>query len=333
MRCPDGESGLYRETGDFHEIRSSKNKSGGPRNRKHGAIDATIDGCASVITATAYGKVSDIQRFKKEREIAPGKFIGSYGYMVELWHPEDNSYSKYAHMNADSLKVFKRGQIVHKGDIIGEEGSTGRSTGPHLHYELARGRKNDTVYSGGSGEVSRYPANLSIQIHPSMIDLLADEGFNKVLNATALYKPWLDPKTLKADVVLRGVSPQLLNDQMAAIAGYSSSDLAVATPEEQLYMLVDYYEKKFISYGFDLSFERPEEDYIIIRLPLEEARKLIKTRSGSEIVYGRKMTQNYSVMDIDKNNRIDLREAASYVRWAKQEVSKISVQKVDKKDK
>ena len=41
--------------------------------------------------------------------------------------------SLYAHMSA--FKV-KKGQKVHRGDIIGAVGSTGTSTAPHLHYEV-----------------------------------------------------------------------------------------------------------------------------------------------------------------------------------------------------
>lgn len=63
---------------------------------------------------------------------------GSYGKYVQLTHP--NGYATaYAHM---SRIAVKRGQSVRQGQVIGHVGSTGRSTGPHLHYEvLARGRQ------------------------------------------------------------------------------------------------------------------------------------------------------------------------------------------------
>ncbi|QEL21858.1 peptidoglycan DD-metalloendopeptidase family protein [Bosea sp. F3-2] len=67
---------------------------------------------------------------------APGKVVaaeynGGYGNMVEVEHANGLS-TRYAHMSAISVSV---GQIVKTGSVLGRVGSTGRSTGPHLHYE------------------------------------------------------------------------------------------------------------------------------------------------------------------------------------------------------
>ncbi len=63
---------------------------------------------------------------------------GGYGKYVELQH-KDGYETAFAHM--DKILV-KRGQRVKRGDVIGLVGNTGRSTGPHLHYEI---RRNDEV--------------------------------------------------------------------------------------------------------------------------------------------------------------------------------------------
>jgi murein DD-endopeptidase MepM/ murein hydrolase activator NlpD len=56
---------------------------------------------------------------------------GGYGNMVEINH--GNGFStRYGHLSEIDVKV---GQTVHIGQVIGKIGSTGRSTGPHLHYE------------------------------------------------------------------------------------------------------------------------------------------------------------------------------------------------------
>jgi len=62
---------------------------------------------------------------------------GSYGRFVEIRH--GNGYStKFAHM---TKILVKRGDRVKRGQVIGTVGSTGRSTGPHLHYEVCLANK------------------------------------------------------------------------------------------------------------------------------------------------------------------------------------------------
>jgi murein DD-endopeptidase MepM/ murein hydrolase activator NlpD len=59
---------------------------------------------------------------------------GGYGKAIDLQH-DDRYMSRYAHLHnfADGIR---NGVEVKKGQIIGYVGSTGRSTGPHLHFEL-----------------------------------------------------------------------------------------------------------------------------------------------------------------------------------------------------
>ncbi|MEM6428492.1 MAG: M23 family metallopeptidase, partial [Deinococcota bacterium] len=56
----------------------------------------------------------------------------SYGYAVYLDHA-DGTQTRYAHM---SRILVAAGTRVRQGDRIGLVGSTGLSTGPHLHFEL-----------------------------------------------------------------------------------------------------------------------------------------------------------------------------------------------------
>ena len=62
---------------------------------------------------------------------------GGYGLMVELDHAHGLT-TRFAHL---SRALVSRGTQVRQGDIIGRIGSTGRSTGPHLHYEVRRGTR------------------------------------------------------------------------------------------------------------------------------------------------------------------------------------------------
>ena len=57
-----------------------------------------------------------------------------YGYLVEMSH-RDGSSTRYAH---NSRLLVKKGQFVPQASRISLMGSTGRSTGPHLHFEIRR---------------------------------------------------------------------------------------------------------------------------------------------------------------------------------------------------
>lgn len=55
-----------------------------------------------------------------------------YGYMVEIDHGNDFT-TRYAH---NSRLLVKEGEVVQRGGKIAESGSTGRATGPHVHFEV-----------------------------------------------------------------------------------------------------------------------------------------------------------------------------------------------------
>ena len=59
---------------------------------------------------------------------------GGYGKYIRIRH--NNEYkTAYAHLSSYK-KGMSKGVRVNQGDVIGYVGSTGRSTGPHLHYEI-----------------------------------------------------------------------------------------------------------------------------------------------------------------------------------------------------
>jgi murein DD-endopeptidase MepM/ murein hydrolase activator NlpD len=69
--------------------------------------------------------------------VATASYQGNYGNLIEIDHGFGIA-TRYGHL---SRFAVTRGQRVRRGDIIGYVGSTGRSTSPHLHYEvLVNGR-------------------------------------------------------------------------------------------------------------------------------------------------------------------------------------------------
>ncbi|OWV95390.1 hypothetical protein ATY81_09415 [Rhizobium sp. R72] len=90
---------------------------------------------------------------EKVRPTAPGKVIaagwtGGYGNMVEVDHGNGIS-TRYGHMSEILVKV---GDKVDRNDVVGLAGSTGRSTGTHLHYEVRQdGRAVDPIYFMNAG--------------------------------------------------------------------------------------------------------------------------------------------------------------------------------------
>jgi murein DD-endopeptidase MepM/ murein hydrolase activator NlpD len=97
------------------------------------AMHAGVDfksGINSPVYATGDGKVNT------------AGWEGAYGRMVEIVH-DIGVATRYAHLNSITVAA---GDRVKRGDMVGRLGNTGRSTGPHLHYETrVKGRAVDPV--------------------------------------------------------------------------------------------------------------------------------------------------------------------------------------------
>lgn len=90
----------------------------------HGGIDIKMNVGEAVI-ATGDGDATSM--------------VDKYGAkVVIIYHSYDYS-TLYGHLS--DIFIEKGGQIVEKGDTIGLSGNSGQTTGPHLHYEVRKGRK------------------------------------------------------------------------------------------------------------------------------------------------------------------------------------------------
>jgi len=89
------------------------------QNAMHEGIDFLVD-TGTPVHAAAAGLVVVAQ------------FHPQYGYMIDIDHGND-FITRYAH---NSKLLVKPGDLVQRGAVIAESGSTGRSTGPHVHFEV-----------------------------------------------------------------------------------------------------------------------------------------------------------------------------------------------------
>ena len=96
----------------------SRGKFGVRRGRRHQGVDIPLK-VGEPVYATFTGKVR------------MSKYMGAFGNLVVIRH--DNGIETfYAHLSKRNVEA---GDWVNAGDVIGLGGSTGRSTGPHLHFE------------------------------------------------------------------------------------------------------------------------------------------------------------------------------------------------------
>lgn len=122
-RPPQSNPGGYIWPVDSHYITSTvggRTSPGGIGSTNHKGTDIGRVGYTSPIYAAKAGTVIVSQ------------YSGSYGNYVVVSHGSGNT-TLYAHMSSRKVEV---GQYVNQGDVLGITGSTGNSTGPHLHFEV-----------------------------------------------------------------------------------------------------------------------------------------------------------------------------------------------------
>lgn len=121
---PNSIPAIWAHSGKINnEFGFRRNPFGGRSYEFHGGLD--IDGeRGDIVISPANGKV------------VKAGWHGGYGNLIELDHGNGLT-TRYGHLSKVEVTV---GDEISRGQLMGQVGSTGRSTGPHLHYEL---RLND----------------------------------------------------------------------------------------------------------------------------------------------------------------------------------------------
>jgi murein DD-endopeptidase MepM/ murein hydrolase activator NlpD len=84
---------------------------------------------------------------------------GGYGNLITVSHPGGTT-TAYAHLSRINVRV---GQQIEPGTVIGYTGSTGNSTGPHLHFEIRRGGGQIPVVPGDGDNYFRFGGNVKVR--------------------------------------------------------------------------------------------------------------------------------------------------------------------------
>jgi murein DD-endopeptidase MepM/ murein hydrolase activator NlpD len=158
--------GAYRATGKFGDDRGT---------HRHGGID-----WAMPVGTPVRAGASGVARVKKDPN--------GYGTYVDL-KMDDGTTLRMAHLSGAEVED---GQRVNKGDVIARSGNTGRSTGPHLHYEVIgpdgakrdpvewhQGRPTATPASGGRKTKTQALEELYAMDLPRRTEQLAEERITR----------------------------------------------------------------------------------------------------------------------------------------------------------
>ncbi len=166
--------------------------------------------------------LSDMESGGEVRATANGVVVyagynSSYGVMVRIQHllPDGSYvYSQYEHMLDNSLLV-SYGQVVTMGQSIGQVGSTGFVTGPHLHFEIKSVNEDGVGYTFGNAAliVGYYEPISYVASH-----MLAQPTETPTLAPVAASTPVTSTDALSGTDASAGVGPRVTTSQSQSAA-------------------------------------------------------------------------------------------------------------------
>ena len=165
---------------------------------------------------------------------------GTYGNLIKITHP-GNLETRYAHLSAFADGI-KAGMAVSAGQLIGYIGTTGQSTGPHLHFELyERGVAEDplvggmTVVADGGGSAVEVLVDQIIRVESggradAANPLSSAVGLGQFIESTWLrmmqqYRPDLASTMDRASLLALRTDPTISRDMVTALAREGESYL------------------------------------------------------------------------------------------------------------
>ncbi len=145
-------------------------------------------------------------------------FLGGYGIAVAIEHAQGTQQTLYAHL---SELFVKPGEQVKQGTVIGRVGSTGNSTGPHLHFELRQQLPDGSWVAQDAGQSLEVAMGglvnaLKVEQKPSVVAQGLTQGLTQesAIDKTKSLKP--QPLKVRSTTVQ---SPTVLKMQPSANNG------------------------------------------------------------------------------------------------------------------
>lgn len=168
----------------------------------HKGVDLVITPSNGPIYAFVAGEVIHA------KEGIKGSGFGGYGIVVAI--KDNKGYLHcYAHLSMAAVKV---GQKVERGQMIGRQGSTGVSTGPHLHYEIRKKFSPSFGYTESESGVVE-PTKYLQDYYGKELPEMTKEDANKIINQ------WLKPAYGAAKTASERTEIGRLADELRVASG------------------------------------------------------------------------------------------------------------------
>ena len=140
-------------------------------------------------------------------QVAIADWLGGYGLTVVLNHKKNSQETLYGHL---SELFVKPGEFVKQGDTIGRVGSTGMSTGPHLHFEIRQMTDRGWVAIDPGSQLEFAVARMigtletaKVPKMPNMVEIQSAKGLKDLENDL----PQLPPLPLGMDIEVHNLQP------------------------------------------------------------------------------------------------------------------------------
>ena len=164
-------------------------------------------------------------------KVAIADWLGGYGVAVVLDHQRKSLETLYGHLS----EIFVQpGEFVQQGEVIGRVGSTGMSTGPHLHFEMRQLTKDGWVTKDPDSHIEFALGNLMAALKVTEVPPVPEVSINELLKQTkdnGSGLPQLPPLPPGFEVPIPDLEPPIF--ELTKASEESDEDVKVSLNEQE----------------------------------------------------------------------------------------------------